>query len=466
MKLNHTEKATLVEYYRSLLKTADEEKVQKFLKGEIEYSENAPFLSIVMRTQGKRPEALSEVLLCLNGQSDMDFEVLLMGHNLDDEGKATVNRIISKQPECLRKKIKLIEVIGGNRTTPLNKGFEAANGRYISILDDDDLVLENWVEVFHSLEENNRGKILHSYCVSQDWKSVQNAYGETVLVSVSKFEPMYCRSFDYAEQFITNHCPTFSLAFPNAAYKYLGIRFDETLTTTEDWDFLMRTAAVCGVADEPTVTGIYRKWINTESSATLHNEIEWRKNYRRIQKMLLKGSHLLPSNTLDKLLEAKGVNLNAGQLKTDEFSLVIDTAKKTNVEPKLSFEFDDVKWTVRVENIADLGQIKRVKVIPAKKGSVLIHDPVITITDDEGNSKIYSVDKLNSWGIRKKGSLAFLMCPKFCAKVKPAVRLSELTVEFEIVYGFAAPRIKRILLAVPRKIKKMLVKIIKKLLKV
>ena len=40
------------------------------------------FASVVMRTQGRRPEALREALLSLYAQTYRNFEVLLIGHKL------------------------------------------------------------------------------------------------------------------------------------------------------------------------------------------------------------------------------------------------------------------------------------------------------------------------------------------------------------------------------------------------
>lgn len=426
--------------------------------------EKPPFLSVVMRTQGKRPEALSEVLLCLCGQSEMDFEVLVMGHNLDENGKTTVLDIIEKLPSYMDGKVRLAEVNGGNRTTPLNAGFKEAKGRYISILDDDDLVLENWVETFKNLEVQNSGKILHAYCVTQDWKSLENDYGETILVSTSKFKTEYCRNFDFAEQFVTNYCPTFGLAFPSDAYKVKGIRFDESLTTTEDWDFLMRTALCCGVADEPVVTGIYRKWINAENSATLHNELEWKKNYIRIQKNLLQGPFNLPEDITKRILALKEEILNKGQLKKEEVSVKI-YGEKTNVKPQLAFEFDDVMWTVRVTNIGDFGKVRGICFSPSGKGSTSVFGFKAQTVTADGTSEEFDKNEISFNGIKRRGSVIFPLRPKCSLKFKQPVELTDLSFNFGIEYGVIGPKVKRLLLRPFSKAKRILVKIKRRVFK-
>ena len=42
-----------------------------------------PFLSVVMRTQGRRPFSLEESLTGLLAQTVDDFEILVMAHNVD-----------------------------------------------------------------------------------------------------------------------------------------------------------------------------------------------------------------------------------------------------------------------------------------------------------------------------------------------------------------------------------------------
>jgi glycosyltransferase involved in cell wall biosynthesis len=429
--------STLTQYFNTLKGICGEENLKKYLDGDYKYSENAPFLSVIMRTQGKRPEALGEVLLNLAGQSDMDFEVLVMGHNLTEDGKTSVETIINELPPFMDGKVRLIEVIGGSRTTPLTKGFESANGRYVSILDDDDLVFENWVEAFHELEKENSGKILHAFCVDQDWRSMQNDYGETVLVSVSPFRPNYCCEFDMVKQFSTNYCPTFSLAFPRIAYDLLNIHFDETLTTTEDWDFLMRTALICGVADNPVVTGIYRKWINSENSATLHTETEWKKNYKYIRNKLLSNAVLLPANDSAKNLFSSQADSGSGEIKITEFTVLIDDGRGfTNDNyAKLTFKCDDEIWTAEVTNMAKFGEVRRIRIDPIANGSVTVKGLNVNATDLNGNKVSYRHDKLRTNGLYSKDSIIFSTPdPQCIINFNEPTKLANMSVNFMIHY--------------------------------
>ncbi|MDR3364545.1 MAG: glycosyltransferase family 2 protein [Clostridiales Family XIII bacterium] len=234
-------------------------------------------MSIITRTQGKRPAALREVFECLEAQSCGDFEILLMEHKITPEGKAAADGVLAGISDALREKLTVVPVGRGNRTAPLHEGFMAAKGRYISILDDDDIVYPNWVENFLKLEKNHAGKVLHCWTIEQKWESAADENGETVLRAIGGGLRTHCKDFDLPDQLTVNYCPPISLAFPAAAYQGLGIRFDESLTTTEDWDLLMRTVFACGIADIREVGGLYRVW-TSGNAKTAHSEAEWEKN--------------------------------------------------------------------------------------------------------------------------------------------------------------------------------------------
>lgn len=433
---DRTEKALVRRYFDDLAAEVGEKNLQQFLSGSVTYADDAPFLSVIMRTQGHRPEALSEVLLCLCGQSDTDFEVIIMGHNLDDVGRESVNSAIAGLPDYMDGKVKLHEVSGGNRTTPLSRGFEAAKGRYISILDDDDIVFDNWVEAFHALEDGYAGMILHSYCASQDWRVTQNESGETVLTSVSGFKTVYCSPFEMLEQLSVNHCPTFSLAFPSYIYNCLGVRFDETLTTTEDWDFLMRCAVICGVADTPQVTGIYRMWVNAESSATLHSEKEWKKNHAYIQNKLKARSLLIPAEEIGALMRSAG-SAEHDTAKIREVMVLVDDGSGfgTYKPLKLEFSCENGRWTAKCVNIADIKGIKSLRMDPVASGTVTLIDFSAHLVDTQGQTVAYKVNKRRTNGVFTKNHVVFMGDdPQIRLDLEKPTDLLVAELSFEIIY--------------------------------
>lgn len=270
-----------------------------------------PFLSIVTRTVGDRPEELKEVLLCLTGQECTDFEVIVVGHNLSVEKQLLVESIINATPEWIRSKIRLIRVNGGNRSTPLNTGFENAEGQYITILDDDDIVFSNWVEEFKNLSNNHYGKILKSVSVRQEYEPIKTSFSQKTSIAVSGFLNDYPAEFDFINMLHHNECPGLCLAFPRSIYHDFGLRFDETINTIEDWDFIVRSAFICGVASTPTITNIYRWWIKGESSQSLHNNQEWEDNYRYVQNKFNSQYLIMPpgnAKRISSLISARSEN--------------------------------------------------------------------------------------------------------------------------------------------------------------
>lgn len=238
----------------------------------------APFLSVITRTQGKRHDSLRDVLLCLSAQTDTDIEVIVVGHKLTPEGRLVVQRIIGETNDHFQRKIKLYELDYGNRTAPLNFGCAHATGDYFAILDDDDIVFANWVETFKNIAKKHPGQIVRSVSVSQKWKNIDTIWSRNALRSTDAFKLEYQTKFCLHDHFVCNNTPPVSIAFPRAVFSDLKYRFDETLTTTEDWDFFMRTAFICGVRDSESVTSVYRHWEGSESSYTLHSEQEWADN--------------------------------------------------------------------------------------------------------------------------------------------------------------------------------------------
>lgn len=265
------------------------------------------FLSVVIRTQGRRPEALREALLCMASQSDQDFEVLLIGHKLDTKQKALVLQVLEELEPEFRQKVRFFELNMGNRSMPLNIGFAHAWGEYIAVLDDDDIVFEDWVQEYHNAAKEATGAMLHAYVLVQPWDVLDTAEGEKALRATGAPQPTYCTPFHMVRQLTANMCPLIGLAFPRIAFAEYGFHFDEEMTTTEDWDCFMRVAMVFGVKDICTPTSIYRLWQNAESSSTVHPQEEWEANYYIIREKYLQYMFLAAPEDMPSIMEVNCV---------------------------------------------------------------------------------------------------------------------------------------------------------------
>jgi hypothetical protein len=82
-------------------------------------------------------------------------------------------------------------------------------------------------------------------------------------------------SFELVDHLNNNATPCLSAAFPRGAYADLGYRFDEEMLATEDWEYLVRVAALVGVESGSDVTSVYRWWLEGESSRTAQTPDDW-----------------------------------------------------------------------------------------------------------------------------------------------------------------------------------------------
>jgi glycosyltransferase involved in cell wall biosynthesis len=256
-----------------------------------------PFLSVITRTQGKRLGTLMDMLLCFGAQSREDFEIIVVCHKVPAGERAKVEALIDALPNELRKKVTVEGLDHGNRTAPLNFGFALAKGSYIAIMDDDDLVFDNWVEVFGDLATQHPGRVLRAVTLRQDCEEIQTPDGYRAARPIGPMERTYDSEFNAIDHLLMNRSPPACLAFPRTSYHNLGIRFDETLTTMEDYDYLMRVSACCGVASSPEITSIYRWWKVGASSRSDHNKAEWDANLRHICAKLDSAPLLLPAGS-------------------------------------------------------------------------------------------------------------------------------------------------------------------------
>lgn len=253
-----------------------------------------PFLSVIMRTQGARPTELREALLCLAAQTNQDFELIIIAHRTDIPEQIQVEQIILDQEPDFRERIRLLLLDHGNRASPLNLGMEQARGRYLAALDDDDLVMANWVEAFARAVEKKPGQTARTQVLVQNFVAAE-VLGQPVTRAVNSPSAPYDEEFFLYRHLFQNQTPIHGYAFPRSVITDLGLRYDESLTTTEDWDLLLRAASLTGVADTGTPTAFYRVFVRGESSRTAHKAAEWGLNESAVIREISSRPLLLPA---------------------------------------------------------------------------------------------------------------------------------------------------------------------------
>lgn len=266
--------------------------------------EQGPFLSVLVRTQAKRPHTFVETLLSLAAQDCADFEVLVLCHDVGAPERARIEETIGEFHPAFSGRVRVVEVCGGGRSRPLNVGAAEAAGRYLAVLDDDDVALGNWVGELRGLAKGHPGMVVRIGVAEQWVKELPGAWD-----SEAGYEPVdrprcpYPMRFDLLEHLWENRTPPSGFAVPRSLVTDLGQGWDESLPVYEDWDLLLRAASMCGVADAPVVGALYRRWRVGESSLTAHAEHEWEAARASVVSKLDRAPYLLGRGLFARLLQ-------------------------------------------------------------------------------------------------------------------------------------------------------------------
>lgn len=419
-----TEYTELYKYMKQITELMDSDGIDKgFVKKYRDISEDTikksktnVFLSVILRTQGNRPTGLREAMLCLRAQSNQDFEIILIGHKAGKEGVDRIKTIIKEQPEEFRNRIKFIELNEGTRTTPINVGFANANGRYVAIFDDDDLLFDNWVEKFYEAERLNNGRILHAYTLAQKWKVFSTNEGkEQYYAAIDAPETQFCNRFDFLSQLVLNKCPLMSLAFPSYLFHSLGMYFNEELNVTEDWEYFMRVVTITGVTDIEEVTSIYRLWSNADTSAVVHNQSIWSGAYQQIQENMNQRQLLIPKGYVQHIIslihrcnsddmkmlsgypKLQGLLYYENTFNFSDENMLVSNNQVYAPEIKMSFKLSAEKEKYHIFRFD-----------PCEFGGILLSDLKIVMHTEEGGQLTVGMEECNYNGTKCEAGIYFL----------------------------------------------------------
>jgi hypothetical protein len=262
-----------------------------------------PFLSIITRTRGSRNETLRDTLMSLAGQTCLDFELMIVVHSDSAPPVASVRGLVAEFPSAMREQTRIIVCDRPGRAAPLNDGVANSRGHYIAVLDDDDFVFAHYVETFSTLARQNPGFLLRATCARQDFDTMAAGNLPTRPRAISWFSMPWPATYDPLLHVVENQTPFMSVAFPAEVFREDGLRFDESLTTAEDWELTTRAAMLRGVVSAPKITSVYRWWVNGASSQTEHQPDEWKANADKIRQKLDAQPLLLPPGSARRIAQ-------------------------------------------------------------------------------------------------------------------------------------------------------------------
>ena len=234
-----------------------------------------PFASVLVRTQAapRRLISLRDTLLSLQGQTNQDFEVVVLPHNADPERLAALASVVAESQPWFGERLRVLPVTGGGRAAPLIAGAKAARGDFVVALDDDDIVLGHWIETFAALSaQAERPVLLRAGAVAQEMEEVGSAVG---FRASRPWVKRWNSEFDTISQLVDNQCPIHTVALPRTELGRWNLWWNDDLPVLEDWDLLMRATQAIGVMSTAEITAIYRLWPAHQNSFAHLPERDW-----------------------------------------------------------------------------------------------------------------------------------------------------------------------------------------------
>ncbi len=201
--------------------------------------QDAPLVSVIVRSIGR--DELQQALESVAGQGYPNIEVIVVNARGADHPPL--------EDHCGKFPLRVVNANGPLLRSPAgNLGLEAATGRYLIFLDDDD-----WFLPAH---------IAGLVAALEGQETVQAAYAGVVCMREapgSGWEEVHTfnEPFDRTTLLIQNYLPIHAVLFSRTLIEN-GCRFDEALDVYEDWDFWLQTAARTDFVHVPQVSAVYR----------------------------------------------------------------------------------------------------------------------------------------------------------------------------------------------------------------
>lgn len=312
-------------------------------------------LTVVMRTQGRRPTHLRDALTCLAAQTVDDFDVLLMVHSPNFEAALpAVEAVVQEFDPTFAGRVAVVPVSGGGRARPLNEALKRLSSDYVAFLDDDDVVTADWVETF--TDAAGDGAIVRSVAALRHVSQSDESHRAPFVV-LSGLQFRYASRFSTIRHLFENETPICAFAVPRYLIDTFGLRFDEQLPILEDWDFLMRCVALAPVRDTEKVTSIYQMWRAGESSASLHEAEVWRGAQRVLQERRNAQPVLLPAGATDELVKMceRLVHLEAKDVIVSDLAEEMHmhgAASKEHAEARVRLEHEVAQLQAELEHVS------------------------------------------------------------------------------------------------------------------
>lgn len=230
-------------------------------------SEKEPVVSVIIPTFN-RPDKLKNAIASVLSQSFKNFEVIVV----NDAGEDVTNLV--EQFNDARVKLISMEANRG-LSAARNIGIKKAVGRYIALLDDDDIFYPNHLQIALN-NFNEQQKVIYSDAVRNSYIKVGNTFA--LLTQSVPYSIDYNRN----KLLIGNIAPVNCFVFEKSLANKVGL-FDESLPVLEDWDFWLRLSSVTEFKHVKENT-VQVNWYDDGSTMTSSKGKEFDDTRKRINK--------------------------------------------------------------------------------------------------------------------------------------------------------------------------------------
>ena len=219
-----------------------------------------PLVSVIIPTKD-RPEMLAQAIQSVLNQTFTELEIIVVNDGGVDV-QSVISRLNTRGNIVYKKHEHTLE-----RSAARNTGIRVARGKYIAYLDDDDNYYPNHIETLVKFLENSEYKIAYTDAVMAEQEK-QN--GEYVTINRSVH---YSLDFDKDKILVSNCTPNLCLMHEKSCLDEVGL-FDETLSTHEDWDLIIRLSRKFDIAHIKETTCEFTQR-NDGTNTSSHNRADF-----------------------------------------------------------------------------------------------------------------------------------------------------------------------------------------------
>lgn len=226
-----------------------------------------PLVSVIVPTYN-RLGTLVESLRSIQDQTYPYIEIIVI-----NDGGVEIEDVLPRSDRG--KKITYIKH-SGNKGLPAarNSGIQAARGKYIAYLDDDDRYYPEHVEILVNHMASNDCRVAYTDACRVHQEQLGGKY------IIRKRDVPHSVDFDPDRILLCNYIPVLCMMHERACLDQAGC-FDEKLTSFEDWDLWIRMSRFYQFCHIRKVTCEY-SWRHDATSMTSQRRVDYVRNLKLI----------------------------------------------------------------------------------------------------------------------------------------------------------------------------------------